>query len=215
GLCQANQDAHHGLAQAREAAALLASTSAGFEVAAARAIEAWALAHLGRWESSQEVMNDILIGQHSLSRAETLIEAADLQNWYGDSRVALVNLEEARAFLERYPGLLTQWRLTWAQTMVREGRFDEAQSALSQIEPMQWATEVGFKSRLDATRAGVAVHLPGAPSSEALEQANNQACHQRARLWFRYVSIVGAMRGHVPEMYEIVSRGCSDGSEVI
>jgi ATP/maltotriose-dependent transcriptional regulator MalT/DNA-binding SARP family transcriptional activator len=205
GVCRATGAAARGLGQAREAAHLLAATSAGFEVTAARALEAWALAHLGNWGSANELMNEILTSEHSLSRAETLIEAADLQNWYGDSRVALVNLEEARGFLERYPGLVTQWRLTWAQTMIREGQFDDAQTALDLIEPGQWTTEIGYKSRLDAVRAAGAVHTPGAPATVLLAQAAQQANKQRARVWLLYARLLGAISRPAAEMNAIVA----------
>ena len=77
-------DATAALASATKAIDLLESSSEGAEVASARSVRAWALFHLGDQEAARAELARALAESNETIRMDTLLEAAEMEAFYGD-----------------------------------------------------------------------------------------------------------------------------------
>jgi ATP/maltotriose-dependent transcriptional regulator MalT/DNA-binding SARP family transcriptional activator len=92
------------LAAADSALALLGHDQTGSEFASALSVRGWALANLGDLAASRQVLQSALADVDEITRAEVLLEYAEIELLYGSAERAIDLLNEARPYVDRFPG---------------------------------------------------------------------------------------------------------------
>jgi LuxR family maltose regulon positive regulatory protein len=178
----AAEDALH---DANEAFDLLSRTSSDDHILSAQLAKAWASAHLGRLNDARLILATATELCPSASRVELLLEAAQIEVWYGDESAAAALLSEA-ATHDTNPSLASLRELTHAQLALRVGNVDVARSHLPRSRPSVPTQETGHLSRHIAISAHIAL-LEGDPDALAeLRKARAFAERQGAAFWARY-----------------------------
>jgi DNA-binding SARP family transcriptional activator len=181
-LHKAQGDARSALTAADEALLLLAQDSTGAELPSAWAVRAWASAHLGRLEEARECIRRAIETGDSLARAEVMLEAAEIETWYGDSEKALDLLREARPFIQRHPGIETLYVSISTQFALRVGDVSAARTHAESF-PSGLSIIVANKTEQMSLRAYVAMVSRAESASQAVEAALDHASSTGARFW--------------------------------
>ena len=124
-------DARAARQHADDAVLLLAGDGSSGEMAAARSVRSWALAHLGDLTAARELYRVSIDEVDDTGRAEILLEAAEIELGYGDSDLADDLLAEAARLIEA-KSLLEQFvQVVQAEAAIRERRLRQAGSLIS------------------------------------------------------------------------------------
>ena len=206
-------DARAALQHADDAVSLLAGDVSGGEMAAARAVRSWALAHLGDLEAARELYRVAIDDVDESSRAEILLEAAEIELWYGDAeRADDLQTDAARQVEAKSP--LEQFVLVvQAEAAIRKRRLGQAELLISRFR----IGEFGIVSGLKAQQLSIQAHwslLAGDPAAgKFLREAIEHADAQGANFWLEVDRLLlGAAEG--PEALNHEVRKLGDGSSV-
>lgn len=192
-------DATRALQRAEAARAAFERDEPTPEAASAEAVRAWALAHMGRTPEALAAMAWALGTQHAITRTELLVELADIHLWYGASGDAAAAVQEA--IETGAPALRRDYAaLAAAELAVREGRYSDAESELSRIDPNTYAPLVGMKVRYLCVRALIAVRRRDPDAAERVQEALRHAERQSATFWVDVCRVLQASLGPAEEL---------------
>ena len=190
---QAQGDATSALRAADESLLLLETGGRTNEVAAARDVRGWALAHRGDLDLARAESSRALGEPNEMSRVEALVEAAEVETWYGSDERASSLLGGAQTLLDRHPWIADQFGLVEAQLAIRTGRYDQARERLEQFEVGLPSYLMCFKARLLATRAHIAVVSGEKNALSLAEAAASHAREQDAWFWAAFCEAIIAV----------------------
>jgi DNA-binding SARP family transcriptional activator len=165
------------------AMSLLAEDRTGAEMAAARAVRAWALAHRGNLEAARELFLLALGEVHDRDRAEILLEEAETELWYGSGQRADDCIAEARNLLDDFSGLEPYARVVEAEAAIRAGRLDEGRTLIDQFHVGDLDIVAGLKAQQLVTNAIWTVRAGRSDWFDKAQEARGQAEKQRADFW--------------------------------
>jgi ATP/maltotriose-dependent transcriptional regulator MalT len=170
------------LSASSQAIDALSSSSSGNELASATFIKAWGLAFQGELQAARQLMRAIGADLRNSSRAEFLVEHAELEGQFGDAGLALHLLSETEGL--RLPeSVETVARLVRAQLRVRDHDYTGATQELAAASTTRPTSTPGHASHVLAMTALVA-GLNRAPQARSLAAvATASADRQNAHLW--------------------------------
>ena len=187
-----------GWRDATDALSALARSSSGHEVISAQLAQAWAAAHLARLDEARTVLAAASQRTTSASRVEWLIEAAQIELWYGDEAAAEALVLESRDSTLN-GSLGPSAVLTEAQLEVRRGDLEAARRCLSQVSADAPTQEPGFESRLRAVGAHVALASGDPGALVKLRGARQFSIRQGAGLWAGYCGVLTSVFGRTSD----------------
>jgi DNA-binding SARP family transcriptional activator len=193
---------------ATKAIDLLQSSSAGAEVASARCIRAWAHFHMREPEKARAELSLSLAETNETIRMDVLMEAADMEAFYGDESSATDHIAELRAMGKSADWALGVTMVTDAYVALRRGSEADAAEIVMRIDPDELTVSSGHKAHVLAVRAHAQIAMGGPDALEALELAKQQARHQSAGLWSGYCDALEAACGP-PESLQLFVRQAS------
>ena len=163
--------------------------SAGWEIISAELAQAWASAHLGRLNDARDLMASAADRCTRASRAEWLVEAADIEIGYGSESIARSLIEESAA-ASLNPSLAAISVLSQVQFALRTGDVSLARGLLPPEPPSVPTQEPGHISRYLTLRAQIAVMERAREARGRVSEAIAFAENQGARLWSRYCQVL-------------------------
>jgi ATP/maltotriose-dependent transcriptional regulator MalT/DNA-binding SARP family transcriptional activator len=172
----------HVLSASSQAIDALSSSSSGNELASATFIKAWGLAFQGDLQAARQLMRGIGADLRNSSRAEFLVEHAELEAQFGDAGLALHLLSETEGL--RVPGSVEAVaRLVRTQLRIRDHDFKGATLELANAPTTRPTSIPGHSNHILAMTAVVAAlnHAPQAKSLALVATAS--ADRQHAHLW--------------------------------
>jgi DNA-binding SARP family transcriptional activator/tetratricopeptide (TPR) repeat protein len=173
---------------------LLADDPRGSEMASTRAVRAWALAHEGDLDAARRLLRLGLSDADTLTRLEILLEAAEVELWYGNGRQASDYLRDARPDVDISRGLNQYARVIEAQVAIRNGRLNEAAEAIRQFRIGELGVVAGLKVQQLTVRAFWAV-LSGSPDADDLTvEARKHSELQGADFWLEVNRVLASCR---------------------
>jgi ATP/maltotriose-dependent transcriptional regulator MalT/DNA-binding SARP family transcriptional activator len=179
------------LAKASQAIDSLSRSSSGNELASATFIKAWALAYQGDLSEARQLLRDVGADLRHGSRAEFLIEHAELESQFGDSTSAMRLLSEAEA-LHIPTSVEAIGTLTRVALNIREQNFKAASRELDEARIDLLTSSPGHVSHVLAMRALCAA-LTERPDAKAITtSALVMADRQHAFLWRELASLSNA-----------------------
>jgi ATP/maltotriose-dependent transcriptional regulator MalT/DNA-binding SARP family transcriptional activator len=192
-LVKVQGDGERALALSLAAADALASSSSSFELMSAWLVQAWAKAHLGDLSGARLLLRSASETATIVSRPEYLMEAAEIETWYGAAARARALLDELGP--ERIRGGQTRTaRLTLAELHLRELDSDGAQEVLEGISITALAPEPGYLSRLLCIQAYLSLRAAAPDVAERIDEAFRTAERQGARVWASYARLLAGIQ---------------------
>jgi len=176
-------------AAAAKALDLLESSSAGAEMASARAISAWSQAHLGH-DNAWATIGEALQERNRVIRADVLLEAAELELFYGDEGMAADYLDAFASSGSEYPAPSIP---AVALAAIRAGRPNDAIDILESTDLEVPTGRAGHKAQALAIYAHALVAARDDRSSEAIGLARRHALAQGAYRWTAYLDAIAAV----------------------
>lgn len=155
---------------AAEAVDLLTELSAGYELASAHTVRAWAHAHLGRLVDARADIRLALENRNPVAQLEIYAEAADVLGMYADPAEAQLLLEEAQLVRQASAPDSDLLALTMSQNLLRLGEVQRAATLHKSVTPMMLSAEQGHAARELTVRAELA-YAGGSSDAEELAQA--------------------------------------------
>jgi LuxR family maltose regulon positive regulatory protein len=193
--------AEEALSAATLAIDALRASSASFQLPAAHMARAWGLAHLGRWEEGMKELQTALATPHGPARVEALQEAADIHTWYGD-------VEEGRRLhqdaLQAGVPVGDDWRVSAAQTLVRQGDLATAARHLRESQIGALSPECGHQARHLTVLAQLAVARSDPGAARRILEARRHATAQGAGFWMALGRLLAGVAGSSDELNEEV-----------
>ena len=179
----ARGDAEAALDKSSTAVSLLSDDASSGEMAAALAVKAWAHAHLGDLELARDICRLALGNVEGSVRAEILLEAAEIELWYGD----VDRVDDLMSEYSKMPGttgLLDEFAdVLGAHIALRKGLLNEAGALVERFRLGEFGAVVGQKAQQLTAQAYwcLAVGQPRARS--LLRRAIEHAESQGANFW--------------------------------
>jgi ATP/maltotriose-dependent transcriptional regulator MalT/DNA-binding SARP family transcriptional activator len=178
-------DAEGALREAEGAEIGFVATADLTSLAAAIAAKSRAYAHLGRMAEARRSIDEPRVSHNPIARFELMLEGAQILNWYGSGETARWMLTAAGApegLLEPFAG---PWILTAAEVALRNGRLDDANLLVAQLDDDTLSADTGallrrrlLEARLSAARgepdAGTRLH-----AAEALARKQGSGLGQQ------------------------------------
>jgi ATP/maltotriose-dependent transcriptional regulator MalT/DNA-binding SARP family transcriptional activator len=177
------------LRDSADALDLFSELSAQAESTASELVHAWATAHLGRLDEARSLLARAAERANRVSRAEWLIEASEVEIWYG-SEEAAKSLVASAADLDMPVALAPTAALGRTQFALRIGDQVAAARELPRYQPETPTQEPGHVSRYLAVRAHLAVIRGDPDASTRLTEAVQFAERQGALLWASYCRFI-------------------------
>ena len=176
------------LAASSQAMDALSASSSGNELASAAFVKAWALAFRGDLPAARELLRDTGADLSHSSRAEFLVEFAEMESHFGDAASATHLLDETVGLT--MPGPIVEIRkVVRAQLAIREGDLVEAVRELDLAHVDKPTSNPGHLNRVLAMKAMVA-SLRGNSSARSLASAAVASSErQQAYLWRELASL--------------------------
>jgi DNA-binding SARP family transcriptional activator len=194
------------------AMALLADDPRGSEMASTRAVRAWALAHEGDLDAARSLLRLGLNDSDPLTRLEILLEAAEVELWYGNARYASDYLRDARPDVDESRGLNQYARVIEAQIAIRNGRLNDAAAAIRLFRIGELGVVAGLKVQQLTVRAYWAV-LSGSPDADALTvDARRHSELQGADFWLEVNRVLASCRERAELNAEVRRIGSSNAT---
>ena len=196
-LVKVQGDGQRALGLALSAEHALENSSSSFELMSARLVQAWSKAHLGDLAGARSLLREAAESSTTLSRPEYLMEAAEIEVWYGEAARARALLNELGP--ERIRGNRARVaQLTLAELHLREGEIDGAANALRGVATDRSALEPGYLSRLLCLQAYVALRSGAPEAAGQIEKAFRSAERQGARVWVAYSQLLVGLNSGSP-----------------
>ena len=179
------------LAAASQAIDSLASSSSGNELASAVFIKAWGLAFDGDLLAARRLVRETGVNLHHSSRAEFLIEFAELESQFGDETSAsrLIGETEALAVPESFAEAA---KLVRAHLHIRKQDLAAAEREMETATIDRPTSSPGHKSQVLAMRAMIAALAQSSNAEKIALDATTFADHQQAHLWRELASLSSA-----------------------
>jgi ATP/maltotriose-dependent transcriptional regulator MalT/DNA-binding SARP family transcriptional activator len=194
-LVKVQGDGHRALSLASLAADALANSSSSFELASAWLAQAWSKAHIGDLEGARKVLKEASESSTIVSRPEFLMEAAEIETWYGSSARARSLLNELGP--ERIRSNRTRAaRLTLAELHLRELDAEGAAQVLAGVQAGTSAPEPGYLSRLLGVQAYVHLRQGLPDTTQRIDAAFRVADSQGAKVWAAYAQLLYGLSSH-------------------
>ena len=167
-----------------DAALPLASSDPHGAVAAAlRTVRAWALAHLGDVATARRTFREAIQDVDEPARAEPLLEACELEIWYGSESRAAELLAQAETSAAGSPSLAAMYLICAAELAVRRRDIDGAGILTNRFEIGKPSVVMGGMAQQLSIAAQVAL-LRGDPQGKSMmERAATHAAAQAATFW--------------------------------
>jgi DNA-binding SARP family transcriptional activator len=179
------------LSYAGEAERSLTVGGAAPEVANVMVLRAWAEAHIGRTSEAREHADLARQTSHLATRADVLIQAAELAIALGDELEAVQCLDEAEPLCGRVQPSLGMWRSARLWLLLRRRDADGAAREASELRD-ELTYNPGQRSMTAALTAHLA-YLRGDPNArQKLQQALAVAQSQAASYWASYCLLLMA-----------------------
>jgi ATP/maltotriose-dependent transcriptional regulator MalT/DNA-binding SARP family transcriptional activator len=192
-LVKVQGDGERALGLALAAADALENSSSSFELMSARLIQAWAKAHLGDLSGARSLLRSASDTATIVSRPEYLMEAAEIETWYGAVARARSLLDELGH--DRIHGNQTRVaRLTLAELHLRELDPAGAHEVLRGISVDTFAPEPGYLSRLLCIQAYLALRATQEDAGDKIDEAFRTAERQGARVWASYARLLAGIQ---------------------
>ena len=151
--------------------------------AAIRTARAWALAHLGDVSAARSTFRGAIQDVHELAQAEYLLEACELEIWYGSERRAAELLARAETASSESPSLAASYLICAAQLAVRRRDIDGATKLISRFEIGKPSMVMGGMAQQLSIAAQVAMLRKDPQSEDLMERAARHAAAQAATFW--------------------------------
>lgn len=181
-LRKAQGAADEALRNATDAIDALAAGSAIWELQAAHLAQAWAHAHLGDLPKARSILSASSERASSATRPEWLLEALQIETWYGDHLIA-EGYADQLARVELAPSMAPLARLAVVELAIRVGDIERARKELPQQPPVVPTQEPGMVSHYQAIAAHLAVVDANPGARDLLHEAFAFASRQGAWLW--------------------------------
>jgi DNA-binding SARP family transcriptional activator len=165
------------------------------ELTSAYLARANALAHRGRLGDAREDIAAARDGAPQTSRAEWLIESADIEVAFGSADVADALLREAQS-MTATQSVRRQADTVEARLMLRRGDAIGALEFASTFDLVRASDQPGFKTRQMAIRAHAAVQAETSDALDLIDEARDHAEAQEAFVWVQYGELLRAL--HTP-----------------
>jgi len=183
-------DTVRALATTDAAMGLIASDRHSVAMAAIRSVRAWALAHNGDLAASRIAYQEALADVEEAGRGEPILEACEIETWYGSEDRALALLEDAEPYVTRLDALEQMYLTYAAQLAIRRRDVDKAVELVEKFR----IGEVGLVVAGMAQQLSIKCHLAFLRSDStakglagrAIELARGQGAHlwtELDRLW--------------------------------
>ncbi|HEX9017052.1 MAG TPA: BTAD domain-containing putative transcriptional regulator, partial [Chloroflexota bacterium] len=176
------------LEAASRAVELLASTSAGPELASAKSARIWGLAHLGQLDTARSEAMELLANAPSLIRAEVRAELADVEAEVGDLEDAFRFINLAEPPSAEAVGAAS-WHASAAHLLLAARRVDEACELVGSL-PARQTGDPGHESRRLLIDAELACLTGASRAMDALDVAVRASRDQGAGRWHRRALLV-------------------------
>ncbi len=173
---------------------VLPSSSRSPVVSSAKSVLAWAAACRGALDEARALAREAIGTEHTLTRIESLVEAADVETWYGSIDRAAALLEEA----SRTPDAGLRGRyiaITKAELLVRQGRPDSAREIVANDRNASGAIPVGHLPRRLYIEALAAVVLGDVSAKERIETALGECTRRHVGLFGTALRVLSAISG--------------------
>jgi len=194
-LTKVQGDGQRALALALSAADALENSSSSFELMSARLLQAWSKAHLGDLVGARSLLRDAGESSTAVSRPEFLMEAAEIETWYGSAARARALLNELGP--DRIRGSQARVaQLTLAELHLREMDLNAATAALDGIEIGSSAPEPGHLSRSLSVQAYLSLRRDDSDVSARIDRAFRSAEGQGAKVWASFAQILFGLHSH-------------------
>lgn len=181
--------ADEALRDSADAIDLFSELSAQAESTASELVHAWATAHLGRLDEARSLLALAAERASRVSRAEWLIEASEVEIWYGAEEAAK-SLVAATTDLDIPDPLAATAALGRTELALRIGDLSAATRELPTFQPETPTQEPGHISRHLAIRAYLAVITRDPDASTRLLNAIDFAERQGATIWASYCRVI-------------------------
>ena len=182
-----------GLAKADESIALLAATSAGVDLVAARLARAGALAFIGDMDSARLEMDLAVESASPGQTLEVFEEIATIETLVGEASRASTLIDRIAIDLVPTSDLGEQGIVARILLNARGHRLEAARADLHLLRHREPRSSVAFEARRHLAR-GLVLALDGDPAAlDAIQQGTGLAHDQHAHLWARYGLLLGAL----------------------
>jgi DNA-binding SARP family transcriptional activator len=151
--------------------------------ASIRTARAWALAHLGDVAAARRTIQEAIQDVDILGRAEPLLEACELEIWYGSEGRAAELLAQAEPASAESPTLEPLYLICAAQLAVRRRDIDGAMTLASRFEIGKPSVVMGAMAQQLSIAAQVAMLRKDPRSKDAMDRATRHAVAQAATYW--------------------------------
>ena len=206
-------DAVSTLRDARAAMSLLANDPAGAEMASARAVTAWALAHQGDLEAARDLHRLALAEANEGSRVEVLLEGAEIELLYGSAKRAVDLRDQAAPLVASTPWIKPFANVMDAAIALREQRLDLAGSIVEDFRVGEFSIGAGLKAQQLALRAQWSLLSTRPEANAAIRVAIEHAESQGADFWLEIDRLLlGMAKGRSALNREV--RRLSEGGSV-
>jgi ATP/maltotriose-dependent transcriptional regulator MalT/DNA-binding SARP family transcriptional activator len=181
------------LASSSQAIDALSNSSSGNELASATFIKAWGLAFQGDLPAARHLLRSAGADLRNSSRAEFLVEYAELESQFGDAGLASHLLNETEGLLvpESLGRVAT---LVRAQLRIREHDYAAANHELANVPTNRPTSCPGQSNQILAMAAVVAALSDAQDAGSIASAAVGSADRQHAYLWRELASLGGAAR---------------------
>ena len=167
-----------------DAALLLAGSDPhGAIRAASRTARAWALAHLGEVAAARSEFQEAIQDVDELARAEPLLEACELEIWYGSEGQAAELLAQAEPSASGSRSLTPLYLICAAGLAVRRRDLNRAHALTSRFEIGSPSVVMGGMAQQLSINAQVAMLREDPRSKDVIERATRHAAAQAATFW--------------------------------
>jgi DNA-binding SARP family transcriptional activator/tetratricopeptide (TPR) repeat protein len=194
------------LACAVEAVSLLAASSAGVELVAARLSHATVLAYLGEIDEARAAIAVALQSAPAGQAVEIGSEIGSMEALFGESQAGWVAIDRISAALDAHR--VDDEHAVWARAhlRLRDGDLAEAQLDVSALRFGRPSTVIAFEARRHLLAGLVHSQAGSAAATESIRQGIAIATSQGARLWVQYGSTLAALAEPGRDPSGVVSR---------
>jgi LuxR family maltose regulon positive regulatory protein len=198
-------DADAAWADATSSVAALEASSNGAEIAAARMVRAWSLAHSGTIVGARAEIELAVATPHDYQRNESHIEAAMIEAWYGSAEQSRAHIAIASDTIGASEDRKRALALAYAQLHLRTGEISSAERSLRRLAVEGTSAWPDQLVQYLSLMTHVALAMGRDPSLE-LARAKKLARRQEAAFWVRYLAVLEAAQADAVGFREMVQR---------
>jgi DNA-binding SARP family transcriptional activator len=176
-------DAQKALETSDAALALIASDRHSVAMAAIRSVRAWALAHDGDLDAARIAYQEAVADVEESGRGEPLLEACEIETWYGNEDRALALLEDAEPYVTRLDALEQMYLTYAAQLAIRCRDIPKAAELVEQFRIGQVGLVVAAMAQQLSIKCHLALLRGDSTAKSLAARAIELARGQGANLW--------------------------------